>query len=511
MARTSSPPELFLPLRRHAALPLRAQLERELRHAVQSGRLRPGVPLPSTRALARDLGVSRGLVVQAYEQLLAEGYLTAAQGAATLVAPRRPPARAGAGWPPAVGTVSPGSPASAEVAAIPDARPQPGGRGRAGIASAGIPSAPPPTALRYDFRPGVPDLSLFPRREWLIALRRALAAAPAGALGYADARGAETAREAVAAYLDRARGTVARAEHVVLCTGFTQGLRLVCRVLRARGATRVVVEDPSHAEQRAIVTDAGLRAIPVAVDGDGLRVDRLPAIDADAALVAPAHQFPTGAVLSPARRAALLDWAARRPAMIIEDDYDAEYRYDRQPIGSLQGLAPERVVYAGSASKTLAPALRLGWMVVPGALVAEVARAKRGDDLGSPTLDQLAYAELLERGAVDRHLRRTRQHYQRRRDALAAALRARLPRLRRHGVAAGLHLMLELEAGADEVAIIAAAARRSVGVYGVGVHRRRPGAGPPALVLGYGAVPEDDIAPGVELLAEALREAARRG
>jgi GntR family transcriptional regulator/MocR family aminotransferase len=490
MARTSSPTELLLPLRRQAALPLRAQLERELRHAVQTGRLRPGVRMPSTRALAGDLGVSRGLVVQAYEQLLAEGYLTAAQGAATLVAPRRPMARA---------VPASGVPAPSPARLAPRLRSAPV-RG----ASGAVPGAAP--ALRYDFRPGLPDLALFPRRDWLVSLRRALAAAPVGALGYADPRGAEPAREAVAAYLDRARGTVAAAEHLVLCTGFTQGLRLVCRVLRERGATRVAVEDPSHAEQRAIVTGAGLRALPVPVDVDGLRVDRLAALDADAVLVAPAHQFPTGAVLSPARRAALLDWATRRRAIVIEDDYDAEYRYDRQPIGSLQGLAPDRVVYAGSASKTLAPALRLGWMVVPPALTAEVARAKRGDDLGSPTLDQLTYAELLERGAVDRHLRRTRQHYQRRRDALAAALRARLPRLRVHGVSAGLHLMLELEAGADEAAVIAAAAARLVGVYGVRAHRMRPRSGPPALVLGYGAMPEDAIAPGVALLAAALRD-----
>jgi GntR family transcriptional regulator/MocR family aminotransferase len=292
---------------------------------------------------------------------------------------------------------------------------------------------------------------------------------------------------------------------MVLSTGFAQGLRLVCRVLRQRGLRAVAIEDPCHTEQREAVHAAGLRARPIPVDEGGLRVDRLRALPGDvgAVFVTPAHQFPTGAVLAPERRAALLEWAAARGALVVEDDYDAEYRYDREPIGALQGLAPERVVHAGSASKTLAPALRLGWVALPADLVAEVAAVKREEDLGSPALDQLAFADFLERGELDRHLRRMRQLYRRRRDALVAALRARLPRWRIHGVAAGLHLMADVGAGVDERALVEAAARRSVGVYGVRPHRARPG--PPALLLGYGALPEPDIAEGVARLAAALK------
>jgi GntR family transcriptional regulator/MocR family aminotransferase len=472
MRRTTSVPELLLLIDRKSATPLRAQLERELRAAIRAGRVRPLARLPSTRALAADLGVSRGLVVEAYDQLLAEGYLAARRGSATRVAARTV-------------LVAPGpSPAPAESG---------------------------PRSLHYDFRPGLPDLSAFPRRAWLAALRRAVTAASSTALGYPDPRGAGPLREALAAYLNRARGTVARAEHIVTCTGFTQGLRLVCQVLRAGGASGIAVEDPSHAEQRAIVAAAGLRPVPIAVDGGGLRVDRLVRVPVAAVLVTPAHQFPTGAVLAPERRAVLLEWASRRGTLIVEDDFDAEYRYDRVPVGTLQGLAPERVVYAGSASKTLAPALRLGWLLVPSALATAVARAKRGDDLGSPTLEQLAYAEFLERGELDRHLRRTRLVYRRRRDALVGALRAHVPEAQVHGVAAGLHLMIELRRQVDEQSIVQAAASASVGVYGVQAHRARPGAGPPALLLGYGALSEAAIAVGVERLAAAISTVVRRG
>jgi GntR family transcriptional regulator/MocR family aminotransferase len=462
MKRTTSSPELWLRVVRRGPVPLRLQLERELRQAVQTGRLQPGARLPSTRRLALDLGLGRGSVVEAYEQLLAEGYLTARRGSTTRVAMR------------------------ATIAAPP------------------APAGPPVPRLRYDFRPGLPDGAAFPRPAWLASLRRALAAATDASLGYPDPRGPEPVRAALTAYLNRTRATVARADLVVMCTGFTQGLRLVCGALRERGARRLAVEEPCHAEQRALVEAAGLRAVPIGVDDGGLRVDRLDRADVDAVLLAPAHQFPTGAVLAPERRMVLLDWAARRRAFVIEDDYDAEYRYDREPVGALHGLAPDRVVYAGSASKTLAPALRLGWLLLPPGLVDAVARAKRQDDLGSPALEQLAYADFLACGELDRHLRRTRLVYRSRRDALIGALEAALPGLRVHGVAAGLHLMVELCGLASERDVVAAAARRSVGVYPVGAHRARPRTGPPALVLGYGAMPEPAITAGIAELAAAL-------
>jgi len=242
------------------------------------------------------------------------------------------------------------------------------------------------------------------------------------------------------------------------------------------------------------------------VDDGGLRVDRLSRLDADAVLVTPAHQYPTGTVLAPARRAALLEWAANRRAIIIEDDYDAEYRYDREPIGALQGLAPDRVVYVGSASKVLSPALRLGWLVMPADVADDVARAKLHADRGSAAFEQLAFADFLECGAFDSHLRRTRQIYRRRRDALVEALRALLPRVRYHGIAAGLHLMIELAPDVDEQAVLAASRRRSIRLYGAGAYRAKPQSGPPALVVGYGGLPEAQIREAVKQLALALAE-----
>jgi GntR family transcriptional regulator/MocR family aminotransferase len=417
--------------------------------------------------------------VQAYEQLLAEGYVVTRRGSATRVAARP------------IGA----EPRLASAVVLDGA-----------ASRNGHPVDAPTPPPRYNFRPGLPDGAAFPRRAWLASLRRALAAVPDASLGYPDPRGPEPMRRALAAYLNRARGTVALADLVVACTGFTQGLRLVCQALRERGGRRIAIEDPCHAEQRGLVERAGLRPVPIPVDRGGLRVDRLCRADVDAALVTPAHQFPTGAVLTPERRGALLDWAARRRAVVVEDDFDAEYRYDREPIGTLQGLAPDRVVYAGSASKTLAPALRLGWLLLPAHLAEAVARAKRRDDLGSPTLEQLAFADFVEHAELDRHLRKSRLVYRRRRDALITALDRSLPELRVHGVAAGLHVMVELCAGSDERAVIAAAALRSVAVYGVSAHRSRPRSGPPALVLGYGAMSERDIAAGIERLAAAVRE-----
>ncbi len=443
---------------------MRLQLERELRRAIQSGRLRHGASLPSTRTLAGDLGLSRGVVVEAYEQLLAEGYLSSHRGSATRVAGRRT---------------------------------------AADVAPAKEDSAPTP---RYDFRPGLPDLSLFPRRAWVAAMRRAFSEIPDAALDYPDPRGAEPARRAIITYLNRARATVARADRVVFCSGSAQGIGLLCRVLRERGVRRLAVEDPGHADQCTDIRKSGLETPRISVDEKGLCVDRLRRLDAGAVLVTPAHQYPTGAVLAPERRSALLNWATERQAIIIEDDYDAEYRYDRDPIGALQGLAPDRVVYVGTASKVLSPALRLAWLLAPADLVADIAGAKLQADRGSPISDQLAFAQFLEGGAFDRHLRRTRQIYRRRRDVLVTALRTHLPRLRLRGVAAGLHLMIELANDVDEQAVLAAAARRSIRVYGLSAYRARPLAAQPGLVVGYGGLPESSIREAVRHLMAALAE-----
>jgi GntR family transcriptional regulator/MocR family aminotransferase len=444
--------------------PLRAQVEEQLRDAVRARRLAPGVALPSTRALARELGVSRGVVVDAYAQLAAEGYLVARQGAPTRVSDAASPA-------------------------------------------GGVAETPATERLpRFDFRPGGPDVSLFPRAAWLTSLRRALRDAPDARLDYGDPRGAPELRLALTRYLGRVRGVACDPERVVVTSGMAQGMALIARALAARGGRRIGVEDPSSGPGREQLAANGLEIVPVPVDGDGLRVDLLEALAPDAAFTAPAHQFPLGVVLAPDRRAALIDWAARSGAIVLEDDYDAEYRYDRAPVGAVQGLAPERVAYAGSVSKTLAPGLRLGWMVAPERLAEGVVAAKAADDLGTPVVEQLALADFLERGELDRHLRRTRAVYRGRRDALVTALADRLPECLPAGVAAGLHLVVHLPAGTDEPAVLARARSRGVGLYGLSEHRIEPG--PPALLLGYGRIAEPAIAAAVAELAAAVRYAA---
>jgi GntR family transcriptional regulator/MocR family aminotransferase len=442
--------------------PLRAQIEDQLRDAVRGGRLGPGAALPSSRALARELGVSRGVVVEAYAQLAAEGYLVARQGAPTRVSE----------------AASPGPGATAAAAT----------------------ERPP----RFDLRTGRPDISLFPRAGWLASLRRALRDAPDARFDYGDPRGAPELRGALARYLGRVRGVACDPERVVVTSGMAQGMALFARALAAGGARRIAMEDPSSAPGRAQLASNGLEIVPIPVDEDGLRVERLAeAGPLDTVMITPAHQFPLGVVLAPERRAALLDWAARTGAVVLEDDYDAEYRYDRQPVGAVQGLAPDLVAYAGSASKTLAPGLRLGWLVVPERLLEAVTAAKESDDLGTPVVEQLALADFLERGQLDRHLRRTRSVYRGRRDALVAALEGHLPEWPPAGVAAGLHLVVRLPPGTDEQAVLDAARSRGLGLSGISEHRVEPG--PPALLLGYGRLPEPAVEPAVRALADSLR------
>jgi GntR family transcriptional regulator/MocR family aminotransferase len=429
--------------------PGREELERALRDGVRAGRLRPGTLLPSSRALAAQLGVSRGVVVEAYAQLVAEGWLAARQGAGTTVAA---PA-AGPGTRPRGSGLSPPGP-----------EPEPG-TGPAG-----------PPAVRYDLRTGRPDLSAFPRRAWARALAAAVRGVPDAALDYGDPRGAPALRAALAGHLGRARAVVADPGRVVVCSGTAGGLGLVWPALREQGVRRVGVEDPGWREQAASVRRAGLEAVPVPVDALGLDVAALAPAGVDAVVVTPAHQFPTGVVLAAERRVALLAWARRTGGVIVEDDYDAEFRYDREPVGALQGLAPDHVVYAGSASKTLAPALRLGWLVLPSRLDEPVAaRAARG----TAVFDQLALAELIQRGDLDRHLRRMRRSYRGRRDTLVAALGSRATVT---GVAAGLHLVAQT---GDAAALAARARARGIAVQTLHEDCTTSRPQPPALLLGY--------------------------
>jgi GntR family transcriptional regulator/MocR family aminotransferase len=373
--------------------------------------------------------------------------------------------------------------------------------------SVAVPDAPAPAppigaALRprFDFRPSAPDVSTFPRTAWARAVRDALAAMSDADLDYGDPRGADVLRVALASYLGRVRGVVADPARVLVTCGYSQGLGLVCRALAERGATRVALEDPSNPEQAQIARRAGLEPVAVAVDEEGLRVDALAATGADAVVLTPAHQDPTGVVLSGARRTAIVAWRREHAAVAIEDDYDAEYRYDRAAVGALQGLDADRVVYLGSASKTLAPALRLGWMVLPAALVEPVSAEKVLADRGTNRIDQHAFAGFLERGELDRHLRRMRIQYR--------ALGEALPEGTVQGVAAGLHVTVRLPDGVDEAAVRAEAQRRGIALSTLGANRIGTGPLAPTLLLGYARLPEATIAPGVRELAAAVRRVA---
>lgn len=463
----NSGPELLVELDRAARRPLRAQLEDGLREAVRSGRLPAHARLPATRALAADLGVSRRLVVDAYAQLLAEGYLLARRGAGTFVA------------------------------------------GAAGIATSTT-VEPEHSDLAFDFFPGHPDLASFPRGAWLRALRETLREAPDRAFGYPDARGAPELRRALAEHLRRVRGVVADPQSIVVCSGIAQGFALLARALGG-GGTRLAVEDPGMPVHRAILAAQGISLVPLPVDDEGARVHELAGIEEEAGrigavLLTPAHQSPTGVALSSPRRAALLAWAAQTGGLAIEDDYDAEYRYDRPPLGAMQGLAPDRVVYLGTVSKTLAPALRLGWLVLPSRLLDPVAGQKLLADHGCPTLDQLALARLLEGGDYDRHLRQARRRYQARRDALVQAIARHLPGARVTGLAAGLHAGVRLERPVDGLALVRAARRHSVGVYPLGYAYMEIRTVHDGLILGYANLAEAAIGEGIRRLALALAE-----
>ncbi|MFP5361119.1 MAG: PLP-dependent aminotransferase family protein [Thermoleophilia bacterium] len=452
--------DLHVDLERAAGATLRARLENALRDGVRSGLLAPGTRLPASRALSAQLGVSRGVVVDAYAQLSAEGYLHARQGSGTTVA-------ATGAW---------RTPTTAAA-----------------------PAGPP---IRHDLSPFVPALDCFPRAAWRSALNRALRSAPDERLGLPPAAGVPELRAALAGYLSRSRGVRAVAGQVIVCNGLRQGLGLLWGALAAGGAQRVAVEDPAWDGIAQTARDARLGVVEIPVDEDGLVVARLAAARyrIDAVAVAPAHQYPTGAVMAPARREALVAWAQEHGALVFEDDYDAEYRYDRAPIGSIQGLAPEHVAYGGSASKSLAPGMRLAWLVVPPRLLEPMTelQARRG---GMPAaLDQLALADLVERGELDRHLRRQRRRYRRQRDALLAALAARIPDVAVRGAAAGLFVVLRLPPGVDAEAVVRHA--RAVGLA------IEPGGGsPPAVVVGYGNLAEAAIGAAVDALAASVRAA----
>jgi GntR family transcriptional regulator / MocR family aminotransferase len=441
-----------------------------LRGAIVDGRLASGARMPATRLLARELGVSRGVIVDAYQRLLDEGLVSAHIGVGTVVAYRgRRPARTH------------------------DRRPDAG--------ELRLP-LPTPPGIDLDLSPGVPDLSAFPRTAWLRAERAVLGSAGGGDLGYGDPGGTARLRQELVAWLARTRGVQADADDVIVVGGVAQALALLAQILAAAGDTAVAVEDPGSRGARDQLGHWGLRAAGVPVDGEGVRVDDLAATGLRTVVLTPAHQFPTGVVLSPARRVALLHWATTTGGLIIEDDYDAEHRYDRAPVAALQASAPDHVAYTGSTSKSLAPGMRLGWLIAPRRMQAALLAAKHASDLGNPALPQLVLAHLLAGGDYERHLRNVRTRQRQRRDALLAGLRTHLPSARVEGVAAGLHLLITLPGADDDTVLAERIAATGVRVQPLSWHRHRPGV--PGLVLGYAAHTPDRLTEAAARIGSAL-------
>ncbi|GLQ53885.1 PLP-dependent aminotransferase family protein [Devosia nitrariae] len=452
--------ELLISVDRNGSESMQRQVERQLRDAIRGGTLRPGSEVPSTRDLARDLGISRPLVMEAYAQLAAEGYLALRQGAAPRVADTAPERQA-----------------------------------------YDLPPESFPTAIfRYDFRPGSPDLSTFPSARWLKAVEAALKAMTPDDFGYGQRYGVLLLRQALADYLGRVRGVSGDPRQILITSGFEQARASMARALKRRGVTQLAVEDPGY-HDRDIWLAAGLRLIPIPVDENGIDVAALARSEAQAVLLTPAHQSPTGVVMSGARRLALASWLREKNAVALEDDYDAEFRYDRAPVGALQGLAPDNVVYAGTVSKTLAPALRLGWMVVPPDLLLMFEDELRLMDCGRGRIEQFALASFLTTGDYDRHLRKMRALYRDRREALLAVLGAELPEAEVGGISAGLHATVRFPRRLDEEAILESANKRGMGLSFLRRHYLGAAPDESTLLLSYASMPESALRTALRTLA----------
>lgn len=441
---------------------VRQGLADRVRDAVRDGRLAPGTRLPSSRRLAAELGLARNTVASVYGDLVAEGWLTARKGSGTLVAERV---------------------IHQPVRPLQD-------RGFTGHSG-------------RDFYPGSPDLSTFPRTAWLKAARRAMTSAPDEAFGYGDPQGRPELRSALAGHLARERGVSVSPEHILICSGLSHGLEILSRVLVGRGAKDVAVESYGHSNYWNLLMAAGLDTQPLPLDGDG--TNPVPSTDADAVLLMPAHQFPAGTALHRDRRAAVVEWARRTGGLVIENDYDGEFRYDRQAVGALQGLDPGCVVYLGTTSNTLAPGLRLAWMALPPALVDETVAAKGQFDTCG-VFDQLTLAEFMLAGAYDRHVRASRRRYRRRRDELVAALARHASSVRVTGAAAGLHAVLVLPPGTG-VRTLQKATQYGLNVVDLSQYRHplAPLATADALVVGYGSLSDDAWAVALDSLVRILR------
>ncbi|MCT4351793.1 PLP-dependent aminotransferase family protein [Streptomyces sp. Je 1-79] len=443
----------------------RAALAQALREAIQDGRLAAGARLPPYRSLAADLGVARNTVADAYAELVAEGWLSARQGSGTRVAERAAPARA---------VRLPKKPAT-EFA-----------------------------APAHNLMQGQPDASSFPRNAWSTSTRRALNAAPHDAFGPGDPQGRIELRTALADYLARVRGVRTGPERIVICSGFSDALRLLFGGGVLRGT--LAVEAYGLAFHRDLLTADGVRTVPLGLDERGTGTEELAGRrGVRSVLLTPAHQFPVGGPLDPARRNAAVDWARARGGVVIEDDYDGEFRYDREPVGVVQALDPDHVLYVGSTSKSVSPALRLGWMVVPEHLVGPVLAVKGRRERWTSVVDQLTFADLITSGAYDRHIRRMRQRYRDRRDRLVAALAAHAPHIEVTGIAAGLHAVLRLPPG-TEAPTVNAATGLGLALDGLAGFRHpdTETALFDGLVVGYATPPDHAYAAALDALCQIL-------
>ncbi len=440
----------------------RAKLEESLRSAIQERRLTAGTALPSSRALAADLGLSRGTVTAAYDQLVAEGYLVTQQGSGTQVA---------------------------DLGPVPSQRDDRRSARR----------------TRLDLRPGTPDVTSFPVAAWLRASRVALTHAPSSAFAYGDVQGRIELRRALADYLGRTRGVQARPEQIVITAGTTQAVFLLARAQAAEGLDVCATENPGFGFHRALLRSAGQRVVALPVDAMGASPEALE--QAATAIVTPAHQYPTGVPMHASRRRAFAAWARRAGGLIVEDDYDGEFRYDRQPIGALQGTAADHVAYIGTASKTLGPGLRLGWMVLPERFVPRVIDAKMFSALSTDALAQLTMAELITSHAYDRHIRTMRLRYRRRRDLLNDVLEG-VGLRRSAGVSAGLQTWVELPAdGPSEAQLIALASEEGLAIDGSGAHWHGDEPHKPALIIGFAHPSEQAYPAALALLGRVLQRA----
>lgn len=454
------PWHLALSVDRGTPLSLAAQIRGSLRRLIEEGTLSAGSRLPSSRQLAADLGISRSVVVEAYEQLVAEGYLVTQRGSGTRVADQTR---------------------------------------LTGVPSALTSNQPERTDAAWDLRTGRSDAAAFPRQAWIRSVTASLADAGPVELGYGPPSGALHVRHLLAGYLGRVRGVCTRPQNLMITAGFAQGLALLCTALREHGHKMLGVEDPGHPGEREFITSAGLLPVGIPVDRDGLRVDLLEDSGVRAVLTTPGNQFPTGVRLAPERRARLVAWARSVGGYVVEDDFDGAYLDGVDRVPALQSLAPDHVVYAGSASKVLAPALRLGWLAGPSELMAALESVRVGWDIGCSGLEQMTFGHFLASGAHDRHQRRLRTELRKRRELVRTMVSRHFPGAEIVGGESGLQAYLRLPASVDEATLVKAARERSVLVRGGNFYALDSHAGPPALVLGYAAI-------GCERLQSALTE-----